>query len=180
MTTAASDFVPVDLGEVAREVVSDLEVQIERVGGRVEVGKLPTIQAEPLQMRQLLQNLIANALKFHRADEPPVVKIEARYVTPREQRHAAEIAGRRASAASPSRTTASASTNSTPSGFSASSSGCTPATSMKARASAWRCAGEIVECHGGEIPAHSALGQGSTFEIVLPAAQAKKKRNEAE
>ena len=51
----------------SREVVADLEVA-DRAGpgGRVEVGKLPTIQADPLQMRQLLQNLIANALKFHR------------------------------------------------------------------------------------------------------------------
>jgi signal transduction histidine kinase len=41
------------------------------------VEKLPVIDAEKLQMRQLLQNLIANALKFRRPAVPPVVKVEA-------------------------------------------------------------------------------------------------------
>ncbi len=80
VTTKGQDFVRVDLQQVVREVVSDLEVQIERAGGRVEVGSLPTIHADPLQMRQLFQNLIGNALKFRRPDEPPVVKVHARFV----------------------------------------------------------------------------------------------------
>jgi signal transduction histidine kinase len=41
----------------------------------VEVGELPTIDADPIQMRQLLQNLISNALKFHRDEEAPLVKL---------------------------------------------------------------------------------------------------------
>ena len=86
MTTQGQDFVAVDLAEIAREVVSDLEVQIEQAGGRVEVGHLPTIQADPLQMRQLLQNLIGNGLKFHRVDDPPVVKVQGRFVHGREHR----------------------------------------------------------------------------------------------
>ena len=86
VTTSGHDFVPVDLAAIAAEVVSDLEVQIERVGGRVEVGHLPTIQADPLQMRQLLQNLIGNGLKFHRVDEPPVVKVSGRFVHGRGER----------------------------------------------------------------------------------------------
>ena len=79
VTTQGQTFVAVDLARVAREVVSDLEVQIEQAGGTVEVGQLPTIQADPLQMRQLLQNLITNALKFHRLEEPPVVKVHGRF-----------------------------------------------------------------------------------------------------
>ena len=55
-----------NLAEVAREVLEDLESRIEQVKGRVEVGELPVIDAEGLQMRQLLQNLIGNALKFRR------------------------------------------------------------------------------------------------------------------
>ncbi len=75
VTTKAQPFVPVNLIQVTREVLSDLEVRIQQTGGRVEVGKLPTIDADPIQMRQLLQNLISNALKFHRDEEPQVVKI---------------------------------------------------------------------------------------------------------
>ena len=80
VTTKAQPFVPVDLAATAREVVSDLEGRLQQSGGRVEVGSLPTIDADPSQMRQLLQNLVANALKFHKPGEPPLVRVEARLV----------------------------------------------------------------------------------------------------
>ncbi|HEY9847057.1 MAG TPA: PAS domain S-box protein [Candidatus Caenarcaniphilales bacterium] len=75
VTTTAQPFVPVDLNKLAQEVVSDLEIRIEEVKGKVELGALPTIEADPLQMRQLLQNLIGNALKFQRPGVPPVVGV---------------------------------------------------------------------------------------------------------
>jgi signal transduction histidine kinase len=84
--TRAQSFVPVDLAAVTRNVVSDLEVRIEEVGGRLHVGELPTVEADPLQMRQLLQNLIDNALKFHRPDEAPVVRIHGELLGVREGR----------------------------------------------------------------------------------------------
>ena len=80
VTTKAQPFAPVNLAEVAGGVVEDLEGRIELVKGRVEVGALPVIDAEPLQMRQLLQNLIGNALKFRRPEEPPVVKVAAEVI----------------------------------------------------------------------------------------------------
>jgi light-regulated signal transduction histidine kinase (bacteriophytochrome) len=77
ITSQAHPFSRVDLAQVAREVLSDLEVRISETNARVEVGHLPTIQADGLQIRQLLQNLIGNALKFHQKGIPPVIKVYA-------------------------------------------------------------------------------------------------------
>jgi light-regulated signal transduction histidine kinase (bacteriophytochrome) len=68
-------FVPVDLGAVAREVLNDFEVRIEQTGATVEVRDLPTVEADPLQMRQLLLNLVSNAIKFQPPGQKPRVKI---------------------------------------------------------------------------------------------------------
>ncbi len=73
ITVHSDPFTTVDLAHTAEDVVSDLEVSLERSGGRVAVGPLPVIEADPVQMRQLFQNLIGNALKFHQPDRPPVV-----------------------------------------------------------------------------------------------------------
>ena len=78
VSSQGNSNVPVDLAAVVEQVISDLEVAIEQSGGRIEVGELPTIDADPTQMRQLLQNLISNALKFHKPDEPIVVKVKSR------------------------------------------------------------------------------------------------------
>jgi len=76
--SASQPFVPVDLHQVVRGVLSDLEVRIEQKKASIEIGELPTIDGDPLQMRQLLQNLIGNALKFQPPGGQPVVRINAR------------------------------------------------------------------------------------------------------
>lgn len=73
--TKAQPFVPVNLDTITREVLSDLEVKIEETGAIVEIKDLPTIDADALQMRQLIQNMLSNALKFRRADTVPLIKI---------------------------------------------------------------------------------------------------------
>jgi len=75
VTTRAQAFSAVDLGRTVDGVVADLEVAIRDAEGRIDVDDLPVIEAEPVQMRQLFQNLIGNALKFHRPDEPAHVRI---------------------------------------------------------------------------------------------------------
>jgi PAS domain S-box-containing protein len=75
ITTKATPFVAVNLNEVISDVISDLEVRIQKTNGRIEVSELPTIKADPLQTSQLFQNLLGNALKFHRPEEPPVIKV---------------------------------------------------------------------------------------------------------
>ena len=72
---------PVDLGQVETEVLSDLDEGIRSNHGSVIVGPLPTVSANPLQMRQLFQNLIANSLKFHPEGVAPEVHVDATAVT---------------------------------------------------------------------------------------------------
>jgi len=78
VTSRAQPFAQVDLGQVIQGVLSDLEVRIEQDGAKIEVGAMPTIDADPVQMRQLFQNLLSNALKFHKPGQPPEVTVSAR------------------------------------------------------------------------------------------------------
>lgn len=80
VTTKGKPFEPINLNEVLEDVVSDLEVRIEDVKGEVSVDTLPAIDADRTQMHQLFLNLVANALKFHRPDQPPMVRIHAETV----------------------------------------------------------------------------------------------------
>lgn len=77
VTTKAQPFERVDLTRVVEDVVVDLEDRIQESGGSVVVEPLPTIEADPVQMRQLFQNLIANGLKFQRPGIAPLVRLEA-------------------------------------------------------------------------------------------------------
>ncbi len=73
-------FVEVGLGTVIKGVLSDLEVRIEQTKAILQVGDLPSIEADPLQMRQLFQNLISNALKFQPSGQQPVLEIRAEII----------------------------------------------------------------------------------------------------
>lgn len=75
ISTRGQPFEPVDLQSIVTDVLRDLETTIEQQGGTVEVGTLPTLATDPVQMRQLFQNLIGNALKFHEAGSTPLVTI---------------------------------------------------------------------------------------------------------
>jgi DNA-binding LacI/PurR family transcriptional regulator/signal transduction histidine kinase len=77
VSTQAQPAKKLGLNTVIAEVLTDLEVRINETKGRIEVGELPFIVADPLQMRQLWQNLIGNALKYHRDGVPPVIGIQA-------------------------------------------------------------------------------------------------------
>jgi signal transduction histidine kinase len=157
VATQGRPFEQVDLTAVANGAVSDLETVIHDSGGSVEVGELPTVTADPLQMRQLVQNLLSNALKFHREGVPPRVEIngqvrgrfaelqvsdngigfETRYQT-RIFRVFERLHGR----------------------------GAYPGTGI-----GLALCRKIVDRHGGTITADSTPGEGSTFTVTLPVAQ---------
>lgn len=81
VTTKAQPFTSVNLAEVVRDVLSDLEISIQQSQAQIEVAALPTLEADPIQMRQLLQNLISNALKFHKPNLPPQIKIQTQIIS---------------------------------------------------------------------------------------------------
>ena len=64
-----------DLNVTVREAIENLAYLVEESGAEVNIGHLPTLVGYPVALRQLLQNLIANALKFHRDGEAPRVDI---------------------------------------------------------------------------------------------------------
>jgi PAS domain S-box-containing protein len=80
VTTKAQPFQRVYLDKVVNEVLVDLEERITRLGAHIDVDPLPVVEAEPTQMRQLFQNLIANAMKFHKENISPVIAINYRRV----------------------------------------------------------------------------------------------------
>jgi signal transduction histidine kinase len=172
VTTKAQPFEPTDLKKVADEVVNDLEATIEASGGEVIIGNLPTIDADALQMRQLLQNLIANALKFKKPDTKPNVEVSSDVVD---------------ASSSGSEGNGNESVN-----IFVKDNGIgfdekyldrifTPFQRLHGR-NEYEGTGiglavcrKIVERHGGSLTAKSTPGEGATFIATLPLAQTKEK-----
>ena len=75
--TAQAPTETVDLKTVLDGVLSDLQVRIEETGANIRVGKLQRVDADPVQMHQLLQNLIGNGLKFRKKGIAPVIRIDS-------------------------------------------------------------------------------------------------------
>jgi PAS domain S-box-containing protein len=71
-------FVDTDLEVVMEEVLADLEVAIKNKKAKIKFSSLPTVQAIKIQMRQLLQNLISNAIKYGKSDTPPVIEVSSK------------------------------------------------------------------------------------------------------
>lgn len=157
VSTQGRPFEAVELSEVTSRVVNDLERQIEDAGAVVDVGPLPVIEADPLQMQQLMQNLISNAIKFHRPDVAPEVTVRAEVGEGRvrlavsdngigfEPRYAARIFriferlhGR---------------------------------TEYPGTGIGLALCRKIADRHGGTIEADSELGHGATFTVLLPVKQ---------
>jgi len=77
VNTQAKPFEEVDLNGVLREILLDFDLKIKETNAKIEVGPLPTLHADRMQMRQLFQNLIGNAIKFRKKDRDLIIKIHA-------------------------------------------------------------------------------------------------------
>ena len=73
-----TDWVP--LGPVVAQVAVDLELLIQESGATLSIGPLPTVLGNAVQLGQLVQNLLNNALKFRRPDVPLTIQISSRLV----------------------------------------------------------------------------------------------------
>jgi PAS domain S-box-containing protein len=80
--SAAQPFAPCDLGSIVKEVINDLEASIEEAGARIKITGLPLLEADETQMRQLFQNLLSNALKFRREGISPEILVQGDLVEP--------------------------------------------------------------------------------------------------
>lgn len=169
VTTKAQPFGPTDLDKVVEDVLSDLETTIEQSGGAVAAADLPTIDADGVQMRQLFQNLIANALKFKKPDSPPRVSITSETF----QADATDVDG------SVPRDLVRLSVKDNGIGFDEKYLDriFTPFQRLHGR-NEYEGTGiglavcrKIVERHGGTLTAKSTPGEGSTFIATLPVTQ---------
>ncbi|MFC1523761.1 PAS domain S-box protein [Thermodesulfobacteriota bacterium] len=80
VTTSNRPFEPIDLTDVVHEVVEDLEETISKAGGSVAFGVLHQVEGDRVQVRQLFQNMIANSLKYRRAEVDPIISISTALV----------------------------------------------------------------------------------------------------
>jgi len=90
VTTRANPFVSVDLNETSA-MCSRTGADGRGDPGNITVEPLPTVDADATQMRQLMQNLIGNALKFRRKDLQPQVKIWSQTITDPKQVKVAKL-----------------------------------------------------------------------------------------
>jgi signal transduction histidine kinase len=141
----------VALGQLVSEVKEDLLPRLDEAHATVEVGELPEVEGDPNQLRRVLQNLVANALKF-RSEAAPRVELSAErgsrewVVSVRDNGIGVEPtqAGRIFGLFSRGNTTV---------------EGVGIGLAMCRR---------IVEAHGGRIWVEAAEGGGSSFRFTLP------------
>ena len=75
VTTRVLPFTNTDLSWIVREVLVELEADAAQSGAQITVGPLPVIQADALQMQQLIQNLLGNAIKYRRPGTRPHISV---------------------------------------------------------------------------------------------------------
>jgi PAS domain S-box-containing protein len=75
LSTQREPFVPISLTNVLTDVISDLEMTIAEKNAIIDTEPLPIVLGSASRLRQLFQNLIANALKFAQSGQQPILQI---------------------------------------------------------------------------------------------------------
>lgn len=73
-------FQRINLNDVLQEVLLDMELRIEETRADIKIDSLVEIEADPIQMRQMFQNLFLNSLKFYKKDLNPVITVQSEIV----------------------------------------------------------------------------------------------------
>jgi signal transduction histidine kinase/DNA-binding response OmpR family regulator len=76
----AATFEITSIATIVRDILVDLELLIQEKKATLDIGPLPVVEVVPGLIRQVFQNIISNALKFSKTDEPPLVTIRSEYV----------------------------------------------------------------------------------------------------
>jgi light-regulated signal transduction histidine kinase (bacteriophytochrome) len=171
VTHRGREFEPVDLGQVTEEVIADLEARVLELNAQVDVAGLPVIEADRMQMRQLMQNLVGNALKFHREGAPPVIRIRGQVFTGQQARFSGE-------APTGDRCVITVEDNGIGFDEKHAERVFTAFERLHSRSSyegtgiGLSIARKIVWRHGGHLTAKGTPGQGATFTVTLPLSHA--------
>ncbi len=165
--TRSKPFKMVDLNEVLTGVLSDLEIAIEKSNATIKVDKLPIIEADETQMRQLFQNLISNAMKFRKTDENPSIEIRSEHY-----QKTAHLTS------TPGDTLVKIFVKDNGIGFDAKYKDKVFQIFQRLEGRKFEGSGiglaickRIANRHGGDIHAESEIGKGTTFEITLATKQ---------
>lgn len=146
---------PVDLNVVLKEVLEELSAPLAASSGQVEVGPLPVVDADALQMRQLFRNLLANAIKFTAHGRPPRVTVSAEILGGGQARLEVKDEGIGFDEKYLDRI------------FRPFQRVCDKNLYPGSGIGLAICQG-VVQRHGGSITARSAPGKGASFRVVLP------------
>lgn len=72
------ELTPIDCNTLVREIMADLDLVIKENNAKVNFERLPVVNGYPTEMKQLFQNLISNAIKFHKPGQHPEINISGK------------------------------------------------------------------------------------------------------